>query len=45
MCVNIGAGFSIELLDEFCYLGDMLGVDWDADAAVTARIFSGWFMF
>jgi len=32
-------------VDEFCYLGDMLSVDGDADAAVTARIHSCWFKF
>ena len=32
-------------MDEFCYPGDMLSVDGDADAAVTARIHSGWFKF
>jgi len=29
---------SWELVDKFCYLGDMLSVDGDADAAVEARI-------
>ena len=28
----------LELVDKFCYLGDMLSVDGDADAAVEARI-------
>jgi len=32
-------------VDEFCYLRDMLKVDGDADAAVTARIRNGWFKF
>jgi len=32
----------LELVDKFCYLGDMLSVDGDADAAVQARIRSGW---
>jgi len=41
--VNIGGGFSVELMDKFRYLGDMLGVDGDADAALTDRICSGWF--
>jgi len=27
-----------EVVDKFCYLGDMLSVDGDADAAVEARI-------
>ena len=34
---------SWELVDKFCYLGDMLSVDGDADAAVEARI--GWNKF
>jgi len=29
----------------FCYLGDMLSVEWDADAAVEARILVGWNKF
>ena len=29
-------------MDKFCYLGDMLSVDGDADAAVEARIRIGW---
>ena len=36
--VVIGASANLELLDKFCYLGDMLSVDGDADAAVEARI-------
>jgi len=44
-CVDIGDGSSVEIVDYFCYLGDMLSVDGDADAAVTARIRSGWFKF
>ena len=34
-----------ELVDKFCYLGDMLSVDGDADAAVEARIRIGWNKF
>ena len=33
------------LVDKFCYLGDMLSVDGDADAAVEARIRIGWNKF
>ena len=33
------------LLDKFCYLGDMLNVDGDADAAVEGRIRIGWYKF
>jgi len=36
--VDIGASAKLELVDKFCYLGDMLSVDGDADAAVGARI-------
>ena len=44
-CVDIGDGSSVEIVDEFCYLGDMLSVDVDVDAAVTARIHTGWSKF
>ena len=43
--VDIGASAKLELVDEFCYLGDMLSVDGDADAAVEARIRIGWNKF
>jgi len=36
--VVIVASAMLELVDKFCYLGDMLSVDGDADAAVEARI-------
>ena len=42
-CVDIGDGSSVEIVDVFCYLGYSLSVDGDTDAAVTARIHSGWF--
>jgi len=29
---------NLELVDKFCYLGDTLSVDGDADAAVETRI-------
>jgi len=29
---------NLELVDKFCYLGDMLSVDGDADAAVKTRM-------
>ena len=35
----------LELVDKFCYLGDMLSVDGDADAAVETRIRIGWNKF
>ena len=36
--VYIGASANLELLDKFCYLGDMISVAGNADAAVKARI-------
>ena len=39
--VMIGAD-KIEAVDRFCYLGDMIDGKGDAEAAVTARIRSGW---
>ena len=36
--VDIGVSAKLELVDKFCYLGDMLSVYGDADAAVGARI-------
>ena len=35
----------MKLVDKFCYLGHMLSVDGDADAAVEARIRIGWNKF
>jgi len=43
MCT--GASANLEVVDKFCYLGDMLSVDGDADAAVEARIQIGWNKF
>jgi len=40
--VVIGASANLEVADKFCYLGGMLSVDVDADAAVEARIRIGW---
>ena len=36
--VDIGVNANLEIVDKFCYLGDMLSVDGDADAAVENRI-------
>jgi len=36
--VDIGASAHLEVVDKFCYLGDMLSLEGDADAAVEARI-------
>ena len=43
--VDIGASATLELVDKFCYLGDMLSVEGDTDAAVEARIRDGWNKF
>jgi len=43
--VDIGASAKLELVDKFCYLGDTLSVDRDADAAVEARTRIGWNKF
>jgi len=43
--VDIGASANLEVVDKFCYLGDMLSVDGDADAVVDARIRIGWNKF
>ena len=40
-----GASANLELVDKFYYLGDMLSVDGDADAALEARIRIGWNKF
>ena len=38
-------GSSVEIVDEFCYLGDMLSVDADTEPTLIARIRSVWFQF
>ena len=43
--MDIGLSANLELVDKFCYLGDMLSVDGDADAAVEGRIRIGWNSF
>ena len=43
--VDIVASANLEVVDKFCYLGDMLSVDGDADAAVEAIIRIGWNKF
>jgi len=43
--VDIGASANLEVVDKFCYPGDMLSVDGDPDAAVEARIQTGWNKF
>ena len=42
---SVDIGTSAKLVDKFCYLGDMLSVDGDADAAVETRIRTGWNKF
>jgi len=43
--VDIGVNANLELMDKFCYLGDMLSVDGVADAAVENRIWIWWNKF
>jgi len=43
--IDIGVNANLELVDKFCYLGDMLSVDGDADAVVENRIRIGWNKF
>ena len=43
--MDIGASANLEVVDKFSYLGDMLSVDGDANAAVEARILVGWNKF
>jgi len=43
--VDIVASAKLDLADKFCYLGDTLSVDGDAEAAVKARIQIGWNKF
>jgi len=43
--VDIVASANLEVVDKFCYLGDMLSVDGDSDAAVEDRIRIGWNKF
>jgi len=41
--IDIGVSANLELVDKFCYLGDMLSVN--RDASVEARIQIGWNKF
>jgi len=43
--VDIGASANLEVVDKFSYLGDMLSVDGDADAAIEVRNRFGWNKF
>ena len=40
--VDVGDGADLELVDTFCYLGGMLGVDGDAGVAVENGVRVGW---
>ncbi|MBJ5695539.1 hypothetical protein JGG83_23085, partial [Salmonella enterica subsp. enterica serovar Derby] len=42
---DIGNGDSLEKVERFCYLGDMVSADGGADSAVTARVRSAWKKF
>ena len=43
--MDTGASANLEVVDKFCYVGDMLSVDGDADAAAEAKIRIGWNKF
>jgi len=43
--VGICVSAHLELVDKFCYLGDMLSVNGNADAVVENRIRIGWNKF
>ena len=46
--VDTGDNANLELVDKFCYLGDMMSVDvldGDTDAAVETRVRIGWNKF
>ena len=43
--VDIGINANLELVDKFCYSGDMLNINGDADAAVETRIRTEWNKF
>ena len=43
--MDIPDGARLELVDTFCYLGDVLSVDGDVDAAVEARVHKDWNKF
>jgi len=43
--MDIGNVVSLEKVDKFCYLGDMLDADGGCDSAVTTRVRSAWIKF
>jgi len=40
--LDIGNGISLEKVDKFCYLGDMLDADGGCTSTVTAIVRSAW---
>ena len=40
--LDMGNGVSLEKVDKFCYLGEMLDAEGGCDSAVTARVRSAW---
>ena len=36
--MNISGGFTVEVVDRFCFLGDMSSVDGSTEVAVMSRI-------
>jgi len=38
----IGVGASLELVNNFCYVGNMLSIDGKADAAMEDRVCKRW---
>ena len=40
--VDVGDNANLKSVDKFCYSGDTLSVDGDADAALEIRIQTGW---
>jgi len=44
-CTDNDASTNLEVVDTFCYLGDMLSVDGRADATVEVTIQTGWNKF
>ena len=43
--LDTGNGISLEKVDKFCYLGDMLDADGVCDSALTATVRSAWKKF
>jgi len=43
--MDIGNGVSLEKVDKFCYLGNMLDTDGGCDSATTGRVIPAWKKF